>query len=148
MRRTAQAALRGITRRAILAGVLALAATPAVALMPCPPGTRDTVLALMRFSLLLPDGDEVTEAQWQTFRSDIMDAVLRTNLTQADEPPQPGPPPQRARVVHFEIPVRFNPDAPPQLPPSVGIVTRAWTARFPAAPVEARIVPVCLRLAR
>ncbi len=137
-----------MTRRAVLAAALALAASPAAALMPCPPGTRDTVLAVMRFSLILPNGDDVTPAQWRTFRSDIMDAVLRTNLTEADEPPQAGPPRQQVRVVHFEIPVSFNPDAPPPLPPAVGIVTRAWTARFPEAPVEARIVPVCLRIAR
>lgn len=136
-----------MTRRGVLAGVLALAATPAAALMPCPLGTRDTVLVVMRFALLLPNGDDVTEAQWRTFRSDIMDSVLRTTLTEADEPPRAGPPAQRARVVHYEIPVRFNPDAPPPLPPAVGIVTRAWTARFPDAPVDARIAPVCLRIA-
>lgn len=127
---------------------MALAARPGVALMPCPPGTRDTVLVVMRFALLLPNGDDVTEAQWQTFRSDIMEPVLRTNLTQADEPTQAGPPPRRARVVHYEIPVGFNPDAPPPLPAAVHIVTRAWSARFPDAPVDARIAPVCLPIGR
>lgn len=148
MTHTPRAALCRATRRGLLAGGFALAAAPASALMPCPVGTRDTVLAVMSFHLLLPNGDDVTEDQWQTFRSDIMDPVLRRPLTQADQPPIAGPPPQRVRVVHFEIPMRFNPDRPPELPPAVNTVTRAWSARFPEADASARIVPVCLPVAR
>lgn len=127
-------------RRGLLAVGLSGVASSAGALTPCMPGTRPAVMAHIRFGLLLPNGDEVTETQWQVFRGDILDPVLRAPLRVADEPP-----PQRARTAAMEVSVSFNPDAPPDLPPSVRTVMRAWSARFPTAPVEARMVPICAR---
>jgi hypothetical protein len=130
-------------RFALLSGLL-MAARPAAALTPCAPGTRPGVLAVLRFQLLLPDGDDVTEAQWRTFRGDIMDPLLRTTISERDEPPVTQPRPQRTRIVFAEMPAAWNPGAPPELPPQVIAVTRAWAARFPAAPVETGLVPACL----
>jgi hypothetical protein len=130
-------------RGALLLG-LAMLAAPAAALTPCTPGSRPGVLAYLRFGLVLPDGDAVTDAQWRTFRSDIMDPVLRAPITERDEPPVTQPRPQRYRNAIVEVRAAWNPDAPPALPPQVIAVTRAWTARFPEAPVEARLVPACL----
>ncbi len=131
-------------RRALLLGGLAVVAAPAAALTPCAPGTRAGVLAHLRFGLLLPNGAEVTEAQWATFRGDILDPVLRTTITQRDEPPVTQPRPDRTRSVFAEVRASWSPDAPADLPESVRSVMRAWTARFPDAPVEARLLPVCL----
>jgi hypothetical protein len=132
-----------IRRGALLLGLAALA-HPAAALTPCMPGTRPGVLAQISFGLLLPNGDDVTEAQWRTFRTDILDPVLRTTITQRDEPPVTTPRPQRTRTVFAEVRASWSPDAPPELPAPVHSVMRAWTARFPAAPVEAQLLPVCL----
>ncbi|MBP0464800.1 hypothetical protein J5Y09_12840 [Roseomonas sp. PWR1] len=126
----------------LLGGVL-LPAT-ARAMTPCEPGTRAGVLAELRFGLLLPNGDDVTDAQWRTFRSDILDPVLRSRITERDEPPVTRPRPQRIRAVFAEVRASWSPDAPPALPPEVQSVIRAWTARFPEAPVEARLLPVCI----
>ncbi|BDG73094.1 hypothetical protein Rmf_30230 [Roseomonas fluvialis] len=123
---------------------MALAARPAAALTPCLPGTRAGVLAHLRFGLLLPEGDAVTEAQWATFRADILDPVLRTAVTQRDEAPVTQPRPQRTRSVFAEVRAAWSPDAPPPLPDTVVSIMRAWTARFPAAPVEAQLLPACL----
>lgn len=129
-------------RRGVLA-LLALA-PPALALTPCSPGTRPGVIAEIRFGLLLPDGDDVTQAQWRTFRADILDPVLRTDVRERDEPPTAGPPPQRVRVVHAEVRMAFDPSAPEAFPPDLRTVIGAWRARFPAAPIEAKLLPVCL----
>lgn len=131
-------------RRAALVLGLAAAARPVAALAPCLPGTRPAVLASIGFDLLLPNGDEVTEAQWRTFRADILDPILRGPLRIADQPPFPGPPPRRVRSVALEVRASFNPSAPPPLPPEVQAVMRAWSARFPVAPVEAAMLPACL----
>lgn len=135
-----------MTRRRALPLLLALTglARPAGALTPCRPGTRGATLAVLRFGLLLPNGDEVTEAQWQTFRSDILDAVLRDPVTQQDEPPLALTPPQRFRRITMEVRVDWIPAAPPDPPPRVLAVSRAWSARFPGAPVEALMQPACL----
>ena len=128
-------------RSALLLAYGTVMARPAVALTPCAPGTRPAVLAMMRFSLLLPDGGDITEAQWTTFRSDIIDPVLRAPVTQRDEPADPA---RRIRMVTIEARgVSFNPDAPPELPASIRAVMRAWSARFPDASVEAAMLPVC-----
>ncbi|CAH0136543.1 hypothetical protein ROS9278_00369 [Roseomonas sp. CECT 9278] len=132
-----------VRRGALLLGVMALA-RPAGALTPCPPGSRPGVLAYLRFALVLPNGDDVTEAQWRTFRSDIMDPVLRAPVTERDEPPVTQPRPQRFRNAIIEVRAAWSPDAPPPMPAPVLSVVRAWTARFPDAPVEARLVPACL----
>jgi hypothetical protein len=139
-----RSASRGLARRGVLLAGLAVLAAPAAALTPCAPGTRAGVLAHLRFGLLLPDGDTVTEAQWVTFRSDILDPVLRTTVTQRDEAPVTQPRPQRTRSVFAEVRASWSPDAPPELPASVRSVMRAWSARFPDAPVEAQLLPVCL----
>jgi hypothetical protein len=133
-----------VRRRAALLLGLATLPAPAVALTPCRPGTRAGVLAHLRFGLLLPDGDAVTDAQWATFRSDILDPVLRTAIIQRDDAPVTQPRPQRTRSVFAEVRAAWNPDAPPPLPEAVLSVMRAWTARFPTAPVEAQLLPACL----
>ncbi len=144
MTRTPHQARRGVIGRgALLLGLVALA-RPAAALTPCRPGTRPAVLAEIRFGLLLPDGDDVTDAQWRTFRSDILDPVLRTDIRQRDEPPVTTPRRQRTRTIHAEVRASWNPDSPAEVPEAVRSVMRAWTARFPTAPVEARLLPVCL----
>lgn len=130
-------------RGALLLGVAVLA-RPAGALTPCMPGTRPAVLAHLRFGLLMPNGDDVTDAQWRTFRSDILDPVLRSTITERDEPPVSAPRPQRTRSVFAEVRASWNRDAPPEMPVAVRSVLRAWTARFPEAPVEAQLLPVCL----
>lgn len=135
-----------MNRRAALPVLLALAgaARPAGALTPCRPGTRGAVTAVLRFGLLLPNGDDITDAQWRNFRSDILDPLLRAPVTEQDEPPISVPRPQRFRTVVVEVPGNWIPDAPPDVPPRVLAVTRAWTARFPDAPVEASMRPACL----
>ncbi|MEO3470530.1 hypothetical protein AAFN86_01595 [Roseomonas sp. CAU 1739] len=135
-----------MNRRAALPVLLALAgaAPPASALTPCRPGTRGATLAVLRFGLLLPNGDDVTDAQWRTFRSDILDPVLRAAIAQEDEAPITQPQPQRFRRVSVEVRVDWIPAAPPELPPRFLAVTRAWQARFPGAPVEAMMLPACL----
>jgi hypothetical protein len=130
-------------RGALLLGLL-LAPGAAGAMTPCAPGTRAGVLAELRFGLLLPNGDDVTDAQWRTFRSDILDPVLRSRITERDEPPVTQPRPQRIRAVFAEVRASWNPDAPPAMPAEVQSVMRAWTARFPEAPIEARLLPACL----
>jgi hypothetical protein len=128
-------------RRGALAAAFVVAAAPARALVPCAPGTRPAVLAEIRFTTRLPDGTEVTEAQWRTFRSDIVDPVLRL-------PPGFGETVARdglSRSFTVEVQAPFNPGAPPDPPPRVHAVMRGWQARFPAFPVDVELRPACLR---
>lgn len=125
--------------------LLLLAATPASAQTPCPPGLEAATVAEAYFGRSVRDRQEVTEAEWREFLADTVTPAFPDGLTALDghgqwRNPQGAIISEATKLLVLILPGQDTAEARARLRP----VEDAWKARFRQQSVLTVFRPACV----